>query len=276
MTDGSSANEEAICHSAFLPIFVLRVNQLNSSQVQLNLETELTPTSLRREGFVTVSNCPALSRSQHSSRWHLELGETKKVYVDGTSVPLSTVKTQMKADYSFPGGTPNLPLGMACRESRFRQFSTTTLKSSQGPTIPLLLWGINACWPNQSYDGGSHIGITQVPSSMDNGFDWLNNTYQGVTVTLVQDKIGSAQRYETQKRNQYPALPALTTAQTENNALFFYLRGQYRRVNGQTIFKDPYYMPNNAGTGWILNPNDPGATGYVNQIRANLSDPNCQ
>lgn len=192
---------------------------------------------------------------------------SKTVYIDGTAVPLASVKNAMIQDYGFPGGTPNLFLGIACTESRFKQFSTTRLKGGT-TAVPLVLWGIAGCWPNESYDGGSHVGLTQVENNMTDAYDWIQNTWDGVRGVFLNWAIPTAQHYESSTRSAHSQLPALSTTQTEDNALVFY------RMGGDPE-GGPYWIPNANGTGWVANTQNPTGTEYRNSVRNNLNDPTC-
>ena len=42
-------------------------------------------------------------------------------------------------------------------------------------------------WPLESYDGGSHIGLMQVPLSMHNAWNWEKNTEKGADIFYQKD-----------------------------------------------------------------------------------------
>ena len=197
------------------------------------------------------------------------LTSSKTVYVDGTAIPTAQVKSQLVQDYSPPsGGTQNLFLGVACNESKFKQFSTTTLKADGATSIPLVLYGMNACWPNESFGGGAHIGITMVKTNMVDAYDWMQNSADGPGPLYFGWALGQARAYVKSAQITYPKLPAPSSSQLEDMALIYYRWGAQSRGN-------TYWIPNPTGTAWVKNPNA-DYTAYTKSVRDNLKDPSCQ
>jgi hypothetical protein len=144
---------------------------------------------------------------------------------------------------------------IAMQESTYQQFFTKTL------------YGVSALWPHESYDGGSHIGLMQVPATMANAFDWLQNTKAGSVVFLNAIKYSKSE--EALIHASTPGLPALTPVQLENMALSAYTIG-YKGVTMQ------YYIPDSSsGTPqWVENTvNDPVGTQYADSVRQQVPPP---
>jgi hypothetical protein len=177
--------------------------------------------------------------------------DSTTAYVVGTAVPNSAISARLLALYS--GATPDLLKKIAMQESGYRQFATRTLL------------GLRALWPVESYDGGSHIGLMQVPVNIANAFDWMQNTQAGATVFTGMLQIALTR--ENQVRQANPGLPALNAVQRENNALAMYNTG--------SGVSNMYYAAN-ASTQpptWVVNPNNPNGVAYANSVR-NQTPPN--
>jgi len=180
---------------------------------------------------------------------------SRTVHVDGTQIPTSMLKSALISRYQTlqPTGTSNLFTGIAWNESKYKQF------------VQFPWHQINGCWPNQSYDGGSHIGITQVPTTMNEAYDWGANVVGGVNL-FSTDKMNAAVAWENTQRSSHPQLRALSTAERERDALVFW--GPYAgTVYGQRL--GAYWVPNAAGTDWVKNSRqNPHATAWVDMVES--------
>ncbi|WP_263419295.1 hypothetical protein [Terriglobus albidus] len=195
------------------------------------------------------------------------LSKSKTVLVDGTGIPVASVKSLLTADYSAgAGGTPNLFRGVACTESKFKQFSTTTLLSDGATSVPLVLYGVNACWPNESFGGGSHIGIGMVKTSMTYAYDWTANANSAINDVFAWAK-GRADTYIANTRQSHPNLPQPTAQQKEDMALIYYRWGA-------AVLANTYWVVNPSGNGWMKNTNAT-YTAYTDGVRNNLQNPTC-
>lgn len=163
-------------------------------------------------------------------------------------------------------------MGLARQESVAQQFGY------YGNAFPL--FGRSGRWPFQSYrdpqtvwryGGGSHIGLLQPEASMAMGFDWELNTSYGVALFLG-GKMASANNYEAMMRGRFTRLPALTVTQKESNALIYYGEASRRaRLSCSACpggITGPYWVPNPAGTGWVVNDKNPKGKKYVEDVRS--------
>ncbi len=115
--------------------------------------------------------------------------DSAAIFVPGSAISRSAITERLYKLYASQNPpTPGLMTGIAGKESSTMQFKAR------------YLYGLSALWPNESYDGGSHIGLMMVASSMEDGFDWTTNTQDGVT--LFREKIDLAP----EKRTSYRAL----------------------------------------------------------------------
>ncbi|WP_322404809.1 hypothetical protein [Massilia luteola] len=180
------------------------------------------------------------------------------VTITGITISADDITNRLVGLYAG-GSTPHLLTGIAQRESSYVQFSQLTL------------YGQSALWPRESFDGGSHIGLMQMPVSMQMAWDWMANTQGGAA--LFKQKLTFATRFETRIRNAHPGLPALTGTQSENMALVFYGPYATGSITGQ------YYDATCVGgtgpqcTGgqwqWIVNTAGNGSgVGYADSIRS--------
>ncbi|MGH9221576.1 MAG: hypothetical protein ACRD1W_19885, partial [Vicinamibacterales bacterium] len=127
-------------------------------------------------------------------------------FVTGISIQDSEITTRLNGLYG--GVTPNLLTGIAARESSYRQFVQRTLFTFAG------------LWPNESYDGGSHVGLMQMPINQPHAWNWLANTQNAAT--LFNAKLATARRLATRIINAHAGLPQPTALQIENMALVLY------------------------------------------------------
>ena len=80
--------------------------------------------------------------------------------ITGASISRSAIINQLVSIYGSGKPTPRLMTGIAWKESTIQQFTSNSL------------YGVSALWPYESYDGGSHIGLMMVPTTMKDAFDW--------------------------------------------------------------------------------------------------------
>jgi hypothetical protein len=190
------------------------------------------------------------------------------VTVTGFALSDDTITNRLVNLYSG-GATPRLMTGIAMVESSYKQFTDTYLA---GPNAgrPLILYGRQDLWPNESYDGGSHIGLMQVAITMSRAFDYYVNTEDGF-ILFANDKLGIAGIAESRMRQRYPQLRALTPVELENMALVLY--GPYAdatdAVSGPVTKQ--YYRVNSAGTDWIVNTaGNPDGVAYADRVRNSM------
>lgn len=200
------------------------------------------------------------------------------IYVDGTSIPTSLITNQLYSLYSG-GATPGLMTGIAMTESTYYHFTQPTAYCYNPPsqtysyTGNKLLFGLAGSWPNAACsDGGSHVGLMMVPTTMTDAYNWQTNAQDGVNL-FVHDKLGTAGRYEAKFYSCYPNLPQLTLAQSELDALVFYGPASYT-VGAFSCSYAPgagaYWIPNANETGWVVNSNNAGAISYVKTVNKNI------
>ena len=133
--------------------------------------------------------------------------------ITGASISPSTIIDRLIDLYGSSQPTPKLMTGIAMRESTRRQFA------------PITLYGVSALWPVESRqkDGtpdGSHIGLMQMPTSMQHAFDWTINAQDGVN--LFFEKLSMARTNEKNIQKTHHGLPDLTALQLENMAVLLY------------------------------------------------------
>lgn len=173
--------------------------------------------------------------------------------ITGLAIPSDQITAQLTSLYGG-GATPNLMTGIAEVESTYLQF------------VHRVLYGISADWPVESYDGGSHIGLMQMPTrSMGVAFDWLSNTKAGVN--LFGNKIVSAQNLMNRIVAQHSGLRVLSPTELENMALVLY--GPYASAS----LSKQYYVPVQQNGVWVWIVNTSGnANGvmYADDVRSSV------
>lgn len=168
--------------------------------------------------------------------------------VTGAALSPAAITTRLVSLYAN-GATPRLITGVADQESSYLQFKQRSL------------YGISALWPLESYDGGSHIGLLQMPTAakIDYAWNWKTNTSAGVS--LFKEKLASAQRIAKEIIKNRPGLRALNQVELEHMALVLY--GPYASADRGK----QYYAPvqTNGAWKWVVNTasNSPGVT-YAN------------
>jgi len=165
-------------------------------------------------------------------------------YVLGTPIPDPTITSQL--DWLYRAGTtPNLLTGIASKEGSYMQFYSQETRM-----------GVMGEWPYESYDGGSHVGLMQVPNTLKDAFDWYTNTSDGYGI--FESKLTSAHNYVSNQIAGHPSLPAATGSQYEDDALVYY--GPYGAAG-------TYWVPSSDYSTWVPNPNNTNGVNYANAIR---------
>lgn len=173
------------------------------------------------------------------------------VYIVGNAISDLDITARLTGLYN--GATANLLTGIAEKESTYRQFGVFDK------------FGQTARWPLESFDGGSHIGLMQVPTTYDDAWDWHANTTEGARI--FRTKLRTAARLERRIRNNFKGLRALTAAERENMALVLYgpfamagLDNQYFRAviqGGLPV--------------WVVNTlNNPNGVAYADDARSKV------
>jgi hypothetical protein len=176
-------------------------------------------------------------------------------YIVGPPLILDQEITNRLLNLYSHGETLNLLCGIAQVESTYTQFTTRTL------------FGKDAKWPTESFgNGGAYIGLMQVPLTMADAWDWLNNTNMGACIFNEKKRI--ARNIERDIRNdpdhpEYRDLRPLTDFENENMALVLYNGPWANNPNMQ------YYIPYVGCTvDWIINTaNNPAGVFYADSVR---------
>jgi len=177
------------------------------------------------------------------------------ITVTGTAIPDATITQRLKALYDpEAGGTESICCGIADHESAglYAQFSE---RCDINPGCNL--YGRNDKWPLESgADGGSHIGLMQMPTTFVRAWSWLTNTSDGVN--LYEANIGQSHTHVDNLRDAHPGLRDLTAVEHENNALSIYRTGNnyYYRWNG-----------NEANPNWEINTDNMLGVNYADDVR---------
>ncbi len=194
------------------------------------------------------------------------------------------------------GGTKNLMTGIAEVESTYHQF-LTPLEGNPDLFELFFDYQIAAKWPNESGDGGSHIGLMMDPVTIADAWNWLQNTSDGVNSTIygfAGNKLPTATTYikdiingvKSPKIPGHIGLSSLQGPELENMALVLY-RGAGLGPDLATTLTELYYIPacstNNVvitnkglqcqGGQWTWAPNsggNPVGFAYANSVTSNL------
>jgi len=208
------------------------------------------PDAVQRETYSGMGGQLTISAGQGTA------SDMLMATITGVAIPDSDITSQLHGLYST-GATPNLMTGIAQQESSYMQFNTLTL------------FNRTDLWPNESFDGGSHIGLMMMPVSMLYAWDWLSNTQGGVQ--LFRQKLSRAQSFGTKIVKAHPGLPTLSSLQVEQMAVLLY--GPYASSN----LGMQYYVPQCVGgtgpacTGgmwtWVVNSaGNPNGVNYVTSV----------
>jgi hypothetical protein len=212
-------------------------------QTQAPTSVSHDETYTARGGKITVNASTAISGKTENA-------SPGTAFIVGVSIPDQQITDRLVSIYH--GATPKLLTGIAQRESSYQQFKVITL------------YGISARWPHESFDGGSHIGLMQVETTMRHAWDWEDNSRDAAN--LFQDKLAAARRIMQRIINDHKGLRKLTDLELENMALVLY---------GPEASADrakQYYTPVDVGNGkfdWVVNTaGNPAGVNYANSIRA--------
>lgn len=174
-------------------------------------------------------------------------------YVVGGSIPEREITDRLVLLYR-QGETPRLLTGIADKESTYRQFSVRSKYDKQ------------ALWPVESYDGGSHIGLMQMPSTVQRAWDWQINTQDAAD--LFREKLRIAAALERRIIQAHRGLRRLTSVERENMALTLYGPAAAAGLNNQ------YYRAIQLPDGtydWTINTaNNPAGVQYANDVRSRI------
>lgn len=150
------------------------------------------------------------------------------LFVTGAALPEPTVTAKLKSLYTGP--TSALLTGVAEVETKYAsggtfngQFSTHR-QNAQGVAFPLKPVGVVGYWPTESFDGGSHIGLMQVPANVLWAWDWEENAKKGEAVLRESRRIAVVREQE-ERRPCNGRLPELNEVKREDNALRLYRYG---------------------------------------------------
>lgn len=191
-----------------------------------------------------------------------------------TGIPYSTITSQLESLYSsvsyilykgnkvsFSPVTPELMAQVATVESSERQFADKGLYYS------------DSSWPLESpketvkrrtIPAGAHIGLMQLPTTMADAWDWLQNAHDGVLLPndySFQDKLGTG--YWLSVKLGGALHLALSSCQLEEMAL---------ELNGPSagrVYSMQYYTtePENGSPQWIINTKNNCGVCYVIKVR---------
>ncbi len=154
------------------------------------------------------------------------------------------------------------------KESTYMQFSQRTL------------YGVTDLWPRESYDGGSHIGLMQVATTMDRAWNWEKNTefgvnfYQGTNTQLGQ-KMGFALLWEKKIKNEAKTnykcqLRNLIGVERENMALVLYGPDASSATTGQYYYYQATTNKGKTTCDWVINTQgNPTGVAYADDVRFN-------
>jgi hypothetical protein len=190
-------------------------------------------------------------RAQTSIAGVAKSADPKIFTITGTDVPRDTTTAQLVALYAT-GATPRLMTGIAMHESSYHHF------------VLLTKFNRRDFWPNESYDGGSHIGLMQIPttSGLSKIWSWKENA--ALAVALFREKLASAARISTKIRQTHPGLRALNDVELENFALILY------GPHADSSLTRQYYIPVERNGKWVWVENSEGAgkgIAYAKSVR---------
>jgi hypothetical protein len=174
-------------------------------------------------------------------------------YVVGDAIPANEITTRLVGLYAH-GATPHLLTGIADKESTYRQFGSRAK------------YGQSGLWPVESYDGGSHIGLMQMPTTVDRAWDWLLNSQDAAR--LFDEKLRIAASLERRIIQGHRGLRRLSDVEQENMALTLY--GPYAAAGSDR----QYYRAVQQADGsyaWVVNTaNNPDGVAYANDVRSRI------
>jgi hypothetical protein len=205
-----------------------------------------------QQSYQSTGGRLTINASESTAAGTVSACPVKYAYIVGSAIPDNVITSQLLNLYSH-GATPNLLTGIASVESSYQQFS------------PATLYGYSANWPKESYDGGSHVGLMQMPTSTQHAWDWLVNASDAAA--LFSDKLAAATRIERRIRKLYHGLHHLTDVEIENMALVLY--GPYASAD----LTQQYYAVEQVGRkwAWVVNTaGNPDGIAYADNCRASV------
>jgi hypothetical protein len=154
-----------------------------------------------------------------------------------TGVPIADNLITARLETLYRNGdTPRLPTGISQVESTYRQFAVITLYNRADR------------WPTESFDGGSHIGLMQMPVAMEVAWNWESNTRDGVS--LFEEKVRTAHRLMRRIIQANRGLRQLTGVELENMGLVLY--GPHASGDLSRQYYAPAPTPG-GGVDWVVN-----------------------
>jgi len=215
-----------------------------------NFTTDSTTTT-HNETYTSIGGKVTIQAKENGS--NPQSAPPITIYVVGIGIPDADITMRLVNLYG--GATPNLMTGIAVRESSYRQFITRSLFS------------VSALWPTESPDGGSHIGLMQMPTTQADAWDWTANTADG-THFFLSAKVPLAQHLTSLIIKGHPGLRQLTAVELEHVAVCLYGAGALPKLSQQ------YYAPVKTASGgwdWAVNSSgNPQGVAYTNYVFGHL------
>jgi hypothetical protein len=196
------------------------------------------------------------------------------VVIAGTEIKDAAITARLYDLYSNNSSltkpTPGLLTGIAQQESSYQQFGreaktpVTIVVNQDCPGIS------DARWPKESDDGGSHIGLMQVPTTNGDAWDWMQNTQTGRNI-FVNDKLAAARKNAARIQREHPGLRDLSPVELENMAVLLY--GPFAPKGSLRVkLSKQYYIVENNSSGkpiWVKNTvNNPEGVRYADMCRS--------
>lgn len=178
--------------------------------------------------------------------------------ITGVAIPDAEITNRLVSLYRGPSS--GLMAGLAMKESSYMQFTEVYLA---GPNRgqPVILYGRNDKWPNESYDGGSHIGLMMIDMAREpikeRAWNWLNNTDYGVKFFSGEKRsmaLNWEKKIKTEARTLYNCqLRNLTEVERENMTLVLYGEGAMNALTGQYYYYQATTNKGKTTCDWIEN-----------------------
>lgn len=188
-----------------------------------------------------------------------------KATITGVAISSNDITNRLVSLYSH-GETPRLLHGIAMKESGYLHFCVPGPPGTCLSGQDALYNKPNESWPHESYDGGSHIGLMQMPITMEHAWDWQVNTTNAAD--LFREKISIARSLMRRIIRTHRGLRQLTNLERENMALVLYGPHASGDLGSQ------YYVPQRTASGdwdWVVNTNgNPSGVAYANDIRSRM------
>jgi hypothetical protein len=206
----------------------------------------------------------------------------RTAYVTATPVPEAAAKAHVLSLYAAgAGATPELTWGIAMRESTGRHFCRTGVDCTNARPA---LYGVDAYWPSEAGDGGSHVGLMMsaiVAGGMTFAWDWMANANWAIDTHFIGFCRGRAVSNMNTMKNALPpsaSIRDLSATELENIMLGCYTFGD--RGAFDTYYRTYRVKGNNHD--WQRNTSPPGqppsegqeVINYATQVRAFCNCPN--